>query len=181
MISRILFTVLLLVVELTSFGQSLNDNLRKDLEATLKQFQACSGAECSKFIGESLNTVYGVNDFYSTTQKRFMMATEIANFLKNSKAWKNLGPVYDQQTLTKAQEQANAKKAVVAVYMNEAGVGHVVVILPGTLQTSGSWGLKVPNVASFFTTQPDKSFVDKALSYAFSKGMMKDILIYSRN
>lgn len=110
-----------------------------------------------------------------------MTSSEIASFLKTSKSWKNLGPVYDQQTLDKAQASANDKRAVVAVYMNDQGIGHVVVVLPGTLQNSGSWGLKVPNVASFFATQPDKSFVDKSLSYAFSKVMMKDILLYEHN
>jgi hypothetical protein len=84
-----------------------------------------------------------------------------------------LSPIY-------SQEHANAKKAVVAVYMNAAGVGHVVIITPGQLQSSGSWGLSVPNVVSFFPSQPEKSFVDKGLSFAFGKNLMKDITIYAR-
>lgn len=164
-------------------AQSLNVGVKNDLEQALVQFKNCStsGGDCSKFIGESVNKVYQINDFYNPTQKRYMTTSEIAAFLKTSKSWKNLGPGYDQQTLETAQDQANAKKAVVAVYMNEQGIGHVVVILPGALQNSGSWGLRVPNVASFFTTQPDKSFVDKSLAYAFSKVMMKDIVLYAHN
>jgi len=41
--------------------------------------------------------------------------------------------------------------------------------------------LSVPNVVSFFPSQPNKSFVDKGLSFAFGKNLMKDILIYGRN
>ena len=110
-----------------------------------------------------------------------MMAGEIATYLKDSKQWALLGPSYDQKILKQAQDNANAKKAVVAVYMNETGIGHVVVITPGQLQPSGSWGLSVPNAASFFATQPDKSFVDKGLSFAFNKAMLKDVMIYTRN
>ncbi len=110
-----------------------------------------------------------------------MTAGEIATFLKDNKQWSSLGHSYDQKVLADAQDRANAKKAVVAVYMNNEGLGHVVIITPGSLQRSGSWGLDVPNVASFFATQPDRSFVDKSLSFAFAKNMMKDVVIYARN
>lgn len=182
MIRQVVFLFIAFGVSVvSSSAQSLSATVKNDLEQALVQFKDCttSGDDCSKHIGESVNKVYRVNDFYNPSQKRYMTTNEIAAFLKTSKSWKNLGPVYDQQTLQAAQDQANAKKAVVAVYMNEQGIGHVVVILPGTLQNSGSWGLRVPNVASFFATQPDKSFVDKSLSYAFSKVMMKDIVIYA--
>ena len=166
-------------------GQSLNGNWNADLKNSYQQFLACQGTSgsqgCTKFLGESLNTIYKVNDFYSAKAGRYMVASEIAGFLKDSKQWSLLGHSYEQHILSQAQDNANAKKAVVAVYMNEAGVGHVVVITPGKLQLSGSWGLNVPSAASFFTTQPDKSFVDKSLSFAFAKTMLKDVLIYSRN
>ena len=131
-------------------------------------------------MGESLNKIYRVNDFYSTGSARYMTASEISSFLKTSEKWKLIGPSYEQKTLAAAQEHANGKKAVVAVYINEEGIGHVVIITPGQLQPSGSWGLNVPNVVSFFPSQPDKSFVDKGLSFAFGKNLMKDILIYGR-
>ena len=137
--------------------------------------------DCIKFQGESLKLVYKVNDFYADKAGRYMTSGEIAGYLKGSTAWSALGPVYEQETLNKAQEHANSKKAVVAVYQNASGVGHVVLITPGTLQPSGSWGLSVPNVASFFQPQPERSFVDKALSFAFTKNLMKDVVIYVRN
>jgi hypothetical protein len=131
-------------------------------------------------MGESLKKIYKVNDFYSTQSGRYMTASEISSYLKSDDNWKLIGPTYDQKTLVTAQDMANAGKPVVAVYMNSAGIGHVVVITPGQLQPSGSWGLNVPNVVSFFPSQPDKSFVDKGLSFAFGKNLMKDILIYGR-
>jgi hypothetical protein len=109
-----------------------------------------------------------------------MAANEISGFIKNSEKWTLLGHSYEQATLNTAQEYANAKKAVVAVYSNAEGVGHVVVITPGQLRASGTWGLNVPSAVSFFVNDPAKSFVDKGLSYAFAKNMQKDVLIYVR-
>lgn len=178
--------LLLLVVPLTLNGQNLNSNWNSDLKSALQEFLTCKETpgdnnRCSRFIGQSLNTVYKVNDFYSTKLNRYMVVSEIADFLKGSDKWTLLGHAYEQKVLTAAQEHANAKKAVVAVYVNAAGVGNVVIITPGDLQKSGSWNLDVPNSASFFASQPDKSFVDKGLSFAFGKNLMKDILIYARN
>ncbi|HEY3404667.1 MAG TPA: hypothetical protein VGK59_14860 [Ohtaekwangia sp.] len=181
--SRLALTSLLLILVSSLQGQNLNPNWNAELKSSLQQFLSCQGGSqaCGKFIGESLNTVYRVNDFYSAKSGRYMLPGEIAGFLKESKQWKMLGHSYDQKVLSQAQDHANSKKAVVAVYMNESGIGHVVVITPGQLQRSGSWGLDVPNAASFFPTQPDKSFVDKGLSFAFGKTMLKDVVIYARN
>ncbi|HEY8938270.1 MAG TPA: hypothetical protein VIM65_23780 [Cyclobacteriaceae bacterium] len=177
---------LLLIITPAIYGQSLNNNWNNDLKNSLQQFLSCNSSTpgsqaCTKFLGESLNTVYKVNDFYSSKSGRYMLPSEIATYLKDNKQWSMIGHSYEQPVLSKAQDLANAKKAVVAVYMSESGVGHVVVITPGKLQSSGSWGLSVPNAASFFVTQPDKSFVDKSLSFAFAKAMMKDVVIYARN
>jgi hypothetical protein len=166
-------------------GQTINAGWKNELTSSLQQFMNCQNAggkaECVKYMGESLNKLYKVNDFYSSKSGRYMTASEISEFLKGSGNWKLIGHSYEQKALATAQDHANSKKAVVAVYVNEAGVGHVVVITPGQLQPSGSWGLNVPNVVSFFPSQPDRSFVDKGLSFAFGKNLMKDILIYSRN
>jgi hypothetical protein len=151
----------------------------------MKEFLSCQAttdvnSPCNKFLGESLNTVYRINDFYSQSLGRYMVAAEIAKYVKSSEQWSLLGPGYDQKTLTQAQAHANARKAVVAVYMSSSGGGHVVLITPGTLQSSGSWELSVPNAASFFLSQPDRSFINKGLSFAFGKILIKDILIYTR-
>jgi hypothetical protein len=169
-----------------AYGQGINNTWRTEMNSSLQQFFNCQNSsagksECTQYIGESLKKIYKVNDFYSTKSGRYMSVSEIWSFLKESDKWKLIGPSYEQKTLASAQELANSGKAVVAVYMNSAGIGHVVVITPGQLQQSGSWGLNVPSVVSFFPNQPEKSFVDKGLSFAFGKNLMKDILIYGRN
>lgn len=169
----------------TVHAQTINPNWNQEVNTALQQFLACQSgstqqAECSKFIGESLNLVYKVNDFYANKAGKYMTAGEISDFLNTSTKWKAIGQSYDQNALKKAQELANAKKAVVAVYRNADGVGHVALITPGELQASGSWGLSVPNAVSFFQKDPTKSFVGKGLSYAFTKVMMKDITLYAR-
>jgi len=180
---RLCEAILLLTFFTAAQAQSVNANWNQDLNSSLKEFLACEGtsqerAECGHFIGESLSTVYKINDFAKAG--KYMTTNEISDFVKNSNKWKSLGPSYDQATLTKAQELANGKKAVVAVFKNAEGIGHVVVITPGELQTSGSWGLRVPNSVSFFQKDPTKSYVGKGLSFAFARVMMKDITLYAR-
>ena len=169
-----------------SVGQSLNGNWEKDLMNSFNKFLDCTsttetGLEtCGVYTGESLSTVYQLKDFYSKSQGRYLVATEIAKFLEENKQWTVLGHAYEQTALVEAQKQANEKKAVVAVYLDDDGLGHTALILPGELQQSGSWRMRVPNSSSFFATQPDKSYVGKGLSYAFVKNMIKDVLIYAR-
>ena len=167
-----------------SYGQTLNNNWEQELAASLKQFMKCTnsgGTACNNYVGESLTKVYKVNDFYSSKLGRYMMVSEIEKYLAEEGKWTLLGHVYDQKTLTEAQQSANSKKAVVALYTNDEGIGHISLILPGELHTSGSWGLKVPNSASFFANQPENSYIGKGLSYAFGKNMIKDVVLYVRN
>ena len=183
---KVFFTIAVLTSASASYGQSINAKWKQDLETTLEEFLKCKTTasddnRCHQFIGESLNKVYKINDFYSQKSGKFMAVSEIAEFLKSNSKWELLGHSYDQKTLETAQEHANAKKAVVALYLTPEGTGHAVVITPGELKPSGSWGLLVPSAVSFFSTEPSKSFVDKGLSYAFAKNMLKDVQIYGRN
>lgn len=166
-------------------AQRINSNWETDLQASLQQFMNCQGhgsgvTPCSKYLGESLNTVYKVNDFYSQKLGRYMLVDEINDYVSKSGQWKLLGHAYEQGVLNTAQSDANAKKAVVAVYISDGNVGHVALILPGELQPSGSWGVSVPNAASFLLSSPERSFINKGLSYAFTKAHLKDLLIYER-
>ncbi len=170
----------------TSFGQSLNENWKKDLSVSLEQFLTCTSStgekyQCSTFIGESISKVYKTNAFFSEKLSRYLRINEIPKSLGESGQWTSLGYAYDQEALAKAQNSANAHKAVIAVYTTPTGIGHIAVILPGKLQYSGSWGFNVPNAASFSFADAGKSFVDKGLSYAFAKSMIKDVVLYSRN
>ena len=180
------FGIVALFILETSYGQAVNKNWRPELVNALNDFKQCKTTgngfnPCTDYIGQSLKIVYGIDDFSSSTETRYMTVSEIADLVKNTSKWTSLGPAYSQDVLTKAQDNANAKKAVVALYVNAQGVGHVVVILPGTLQPSGSWGLQVPNASSFLLIDPSNAFVDKSLSYAFTKMMMKDVQLFVRN
>lgn len=178
-------TIALLMVCFSTFSQSVNQDWRKDLEESFQQFIACTNStgekyQCSSFIGESIAKVYKTNAFFSDKHSRFLHINEISKSLVENGQWAKIGYAYDQKALDEAQAQANANNAVIAVYATTSGIGHIALILPGKLHYSGSWGFNVPNAASFFFNEAEKSFVDKGLSYAFSKNMIKDVALYSR-
>jgi hypothetical protein len=172
---------------LFSNAQSLNNNWKKDLNNSLIKLNECENTNlagvnsCNEFMASALTSVYKIQDFYSKEEGRHMLANEISYFLKNSSNWKVLGKGFEQDALKEAQSLANASKAVVSVYLNNQGIGHVSIILPGDLKLSGTWGFMVPNSASFFPGDPQKSYVDKGLSYSFEKTMLKDVVLYARN
>jgi hypothetical protein len=176
--------VVFVVAAIGAHGQTVNPNWRQELKTNLDKFLQCTASgeksSCTNYVGESLKVVYKVDDFYNKKAGRYMTASEIADYLKSSGSWSSIGQSYEQQALDRSAELANAHKAVVAVYNNAAGIGHIVLITPGEMTVSGSWGLKVPAAASFFTIEPAKSFTDKGLSFAFSKQMLKDVTIYAR-
>lgn len=169
-----------------AFSQSLNQNWSNDLSKAVEEFKKCKNPgdsnvnPCSKYIGESVNVIYNVNDFYSDELNRYLTGTEIVKFLETSTEWIKIGPAYAQENLDKAQETASSGKAVLAVYLGEDQLGHVSIILPGSQTASGSWGLNVPNSASFFMHSPPRSYLNKSLSYAFTRNMIKGVVIYSR-
>ena len=182
-----IFSILIFSVSAGSlFGQSINSNWNQQLSDSIEVFKNCNQTfvdgvnPCSKFIGESINSVYKVNDFYSDKLGRYLTGSEIIEYLKSSSQWKSLGFAYDQTALSEAQNYANEKKAVVAVYMNEDEIGLVSLILPGKVAKSGSWGLDEPNSASFFISDPQKSYINQGLSYAFTRSMIRTVMIYGR-
>ena len=182
---KVYLTLSLLIVAAASFGQTLNENWRQDLAASLEEFLQCTNSkgekyQCSGYIGESIAKVYKTNVFFSDKLSRYLHINEISTSLMENGQWTEIGRAYDQKALDEAQKQANARKAVIAVYTTPSGIGHIAVILPGKLQYSGSWGFNVPNAASFVFNDAEKSFVDKGLSYAFTKSMIKDVVLYSR-
>jgi len=185
--SKVLFISALVIYSFNSYGQKINSNWKSDLNTAVAAFKNCKGTiekninPCSKYIGESVNTVYQVNDFYSNDLKRYLTGTEIIKYLETSSQWTKVGFAFDQTNLSTSQDLANSKKAVIAVYMGEDNLGHVSIILPGELASSGSWGLKVPNSASFFMNSSQRSYSEKGLSYAFSRNMIKNVVIYRRN
>jgi hypothetical protein len=181
---RLFFAIVLLTFSTTSFSQSLNQNWKKELTESFQQFVECTNSngekyQCSSFIGESIAKVYKTNAFFSDKLSRFLRINEITKSVVENGQWNQIGYAYDQKALETAQANANASKAVIAVYMTPGGIGHIALILPGKMQYSGSWGFNVPNAASFFFNDSEKSFVDKGLSYAFAKNMIKDVILYT--
>lgn len=185
---RVHMTMIIIMSFSMSYGQNSNKNWKEELALSIDQYIECKKASdeantCLNFLGESLTKVYNVNDFYSKTSKKYLQSHEITKFLSEGDQWTSLGHAYDPKVLAKAQSTANSNKAVVAVYINSStGLGeHVALIIPGELKHSGSWGLKVPNTTSFLSIKPENSFTNQALSYAFRRDMMKDVIIYARN
>nr|WKN35372.1 hypothetical protein K4G66_23640 [Tunicatimonas sp. TK19036] len=170
-----------------SYAQTINREWNGELEGEIQQFKNCDNTSkiglnsCHAFIGKTLKTVYRVNDFYSKDKNRYMVVSEIYSYLENSKQWTLLGKGYEQEALEKAQKLANQNKAVVAVYLTDAGIGHLAYILPGQLQPSGSWGFKVPNSAAYFSSEPEKSYMNKGLSYSFPRSVITKVQLYARN
>jgi hypothetical protein len=183
---KLFSSIAILLIINTTYGQKLNSNWEAELSTSLDKFLDCTKNDgnsdaCRVFVGKSLNTVYTINDFYSTKLGRYLYVNEIADLLVKSEKWTLLGKAYDQKALTESQTLANSKKAAVAVYRNEEGIGvHVALILPGDIISSGAWGYKVPNSASFSTANPEKSFINKALSYAFTKSQIVAVDLYGR-
>ncbi|TRX59899.1 hypothetical protein FNH22_07545 [Fulvivirga sp. M361] len=180
-----LTTLLITLFFSTPFAQKINRNWNQDLQADMSAFKDCAnvsdnGLSCNQYPGKSLSTVYGLKDFYSASKKRYLSVVEISEYLKTNAKWEELGHAYEPDVLQTAQERANKNRASVAIYINEEGEGHMVVIVPGELKPSGSWGLKVPASTSFFAKSPEKSYLTRGLSYAFPKNLIKNVFLYGR-
>ena len=181
-----LFILFIFLHGTCAYAQTISRNWNHTLEEAVGQFKRCEDtsttgvSSCNAFIGQTLKTVYQLNDFYSAKEGRYMRINEIYDYLQHSKQWMLLGKGYEQKALTEAQSLANGKKAVVAVYLTGTDIGHLAYILPGELKLSGSWGIQVPNSAAYFTSEPEKSYVNKGLSYSFPRRLMTEVYLYAR-
>lgn len=180
---RSAYTAIILVF-ITAFSFMPNEEWRKDVEAMLGEFMTCGGptpptTPCNIFTSKALKRIYGITDF-ERPGGGFLTANEIAGYVEfKTEQWTLLGDAGVQQTLTDAQEYANRKKAVIAVQYNSTGHGHVAIVIPGALQPSGTWRLKCPNSASFFLNRPNRAYISKPLSYAFTAP--DGVKLYGRN
>lgn len=106
---------------------------------------------CNQFIQYICNG-YGYGDFNGMT------ANEMVDFMADFKnGW--ISPTDDQV----AQSHANNGVIVISGFKNPAGHGHVCLVLPGTIEKSGSFGRAVPKVANV----GKDVFFGKKLSFAF--------------
>jgi hypothetical protein len=183
---KALLSIIFFTFSTFAFAQSINANWRTELTKSVEESKTCQNTQssnynpCTKYISESLNIVYGLNDFYSEQFNRDLTGTEITKYLETNDSWMPIGPAYDQSNLDEAQKLSNAGNAVVAVYVDKEQLGNVSIILPGEQIGSGSWGMRVPNSVAFFIHAPQKSYLNKGLSYAFTRNMIKDVVLYKK-
>ena len=181
-----ILTLFALLFHTSLYAQGISERWNTELNGAIAQFKACENTtkagvhSCNKYIGSTLKLIYQRDDFYSKKKGRYMLAGEIYDYVQSSSRWNLLGKGYEQEALTKAQQRANQKRAVVAIYRDAAGEGHVAYIIPGKLQASGSWGLRVPNSAAFFIEEPGRSYSNKGLSYSFPRNLIQSVSLYER-
>jgi hypothetical protein len=164
-------------------GLYQNPQLEKSIDAFKRCMQNPDNQTytCNQFIGESIQTVYKIDDFYAHELGRYLNGTEIYSFVESSDQWEMLGYAHDQKALDIAQDNANKNKAVIAVYLDkEVMKGHSALILPGKKFGSENWEMDVPNTLSYFMNDPQSSYFNKGLSFAFKNAVKDSVLIYTR-
>lgn len=130
--------------------------------------------ECNQFTAEALCRFYEVDDFRSNDD--YVSYRDIKDIVTlNGGTWKAIGLATEQENLVQAQDYANDAKPTIAFDPTKSN--HVAIILPGEMKTSGSWGMKVPNSASFFVHKAD-SYINKGLSYSFTSP--EGIILYAK-
>ena len=186
MVSNIFNIVFIFLLAGSSSNNKVeNNNENHDLNSLLNEFLSCgeltpANTPCNIFLAKALESVYNISDFKKDGDSYFS-ANEISTAVQVNDKWTSLGKCSDQATLIEAQNYANLGKAVIAVYENNMGHGHVALVIPGELIASGTWGMACPNSASFFLNKANKSYVSKPLSFAFDNSIKADVIIYGRN
>jgi hypothetical protein len=154
-------------------------------EPTPKKGQKSIGdrTACNQLVGQGLELLFGNTDLKTGKGKfDFVLANDIAQMLAaGHRGWLLIGEATDQRTLDKAQEWANAGRAVVAAKSNPSGAGHVALIIPGTTQAYTFWhkphlgdatykldwgDLRAPNAAALSLDDQNLMFVGCPLSAA---------------
>lgn len=176
----------LLLGATSSWAQILIPPWGSWLKELLNEYEKCdlAGNEahptaCNVFLGRALEKVYGVKDFHREgVPTAYLTANEIADAVLISPKWERIGNASEAVALDQAGTDANQNVAVVAVWKNPDGHGHVAIVLPGPF-TETSWGKKVPNSASFFLSRPkSESYIGLPLSRAFKKDIRQQVLLY---
>jgi len=149
------------------------------LEEIQSDYDACKSTEteereCNRFTAEALCRFYQIEDFKQ--EGEYVTYREIKDVVTlNGGLWEPIGLATEQEFLDQAQKNANNAEATIAFDPTKSN--HVALILPGKQSKSNSWGLDVPNSASFFVHKHD-SYINKGLSYSFSSP--EGIILYQR-
>lgn len=157
-------------------SQKIMDDLVEDCEAC-KATSKKNLLDCKHFTAKAICEFYEIDEFKKGHD--FIEYNEMHDIILGKfGTWVLLGDASDQEVLKVAQTKANNGQATVAVSTKSA-YGHVVIIVPGHLEEGKSWGLDLPNCASFFMVKNLKSFSSKPLNYAWRSP--NDIKIYTRS
>lgn len=156
-------------------------DLEKAIETTVQDFISCKTratkrSHCRNEITKVISDIYGLSEF-KTTKLNYIIYDSIQPIIKRTKQWQNIGVATNQETLNKALEHTN-NGGLSLIIDTSNSYGHVVMILPGETQMSGSWALKLPKVLSLLNSNANKSFIDKSLSFAFKKS--NGLQVYTR-
>lgn len=156
-------------------------DLEKATQTTIQDFIACKEkaterTHCRSEITKVISDIYGLSEF-KNTKLDYVIYDSIQPIIKRSKQWKSIGVATSQKTLNEALEHTN-KGGLSLIIDTSNSYGHVVMILPGETQVSGSWALRLPKVLSLLNSNASKSFMDKSLSFAFKKS--PSIQVYTR-
>lgn len=133
---------------------------------------------CEGFTAEALAQVYAIDDFLRS-DGHLTGRQILENLQRAESGWILLGSAAEQDALETAQARANDSLPVIAAYAG-GWRGHAALILPGSGYPSQTWGLRVPNSASFFASRAARSYVGKSLSFAFGKDIKDRVMIYYR-
>lgn len=150
-----------------------------DLSNEVASFIACKKAakkptDCRNNISKIIAETYGITDFDDDTIG-YVVYDSIQPIVKRSLTWKNLGSV-SQETLNKAEEHTN-NGGLSLIINTSSPYGHVVMLVPGESRYSGKWEMNLASVLSLNNHNPEKSFVNKSLAYAFKKSNAVKVFI----
>ncbi|PLK46978.1 hypothetical protein [Uliginosibacterium sp. TH139] len=146
---------------------------------------------CNRFVAHSLSLVYGYNAFIDPSKEilqslgidysdigppyehKYLRAEHIQQYLSLSAGWKRLGTGASAEALVHAAFSAGVGLPVLAV-----SIDHVALVMPGEPIMSGSWGARVPYVASFSLGNPRGSFYYGPISRAWRASRRGDVLLF---
>ncbi|HDI8306227.1 TPA: hypothetical protein PPD39_001871 [Acinetobacter baumannii] len=161
-------------------------NAEKLTVSKLGQFLKCDPGDplndqtpCNTFASRGLEAIYGVDDF-KLGKNSYQSANQMWAFVNSPDSqWQKLGQVFNEQNNLCAQSMANTGWPVIAL-LKEPDHGHVALVIPGQVQSSGSWGMLVANSASFSLNDINHVYLSKPLSKAFNANKAQKAMFFYR-
>lgn len=149
------------------------------IEGVVADFKECKSSAakphmCKEFVSKAVSVYYSYDNLQAENGA-YLDYDEILGFVRSSDDWESLGSAKDQSVLNKAQENANAGIATLAI--NTKGTNSIAIVVKGKLSHSNSMGLDCPSVAVLRPRKVNKSFVGKGINYAWSN--LADVEVFS--